>query len=77
MISGSTALQQSTTSLTGLTYINELITGATAQGKTFIIVEGPFMNSTMKNILMTTYGYTVTTRYDDMGSYPRYLIGWS
>jgi hypothetical protein len=60
---------------TNLTYINGLVTGATNNGTKFIIVDGVFMDDTMADQLISL-GYNVTVAYFDMGTYPRYVIGF-
>jgi lipid-binding SYLF domain-containing protein len=75
MISGSAARIASNTSTGSLSYIDSLVTGATAQGLYSITVEGSKINSAMITTL-TNYGYTVNTFYDTMGTFPRYIISW-
>jgi hypothetical protein len=75
MISGSAARIASNTSTGSLSYIDSLVTGATAQGLYSITVEGSKINSAMITTLRN-YGYTVNTFYDTMGTFPRYIISW-
>jgi hypothetical protein len=75
MISGSAARIASNTSTGSLSYIDNLVTGATAQGLYSITVEGSKINSAMITTLRN-YGYTVNTFYDTMGTFPRYIISW-
>ena len=76
MRTATTALSQ-TNSVTGsLSYVDTLVTNATLEGQYKIHVGGQLLNDTMIGQLKTTYGYSVTQRYDDMGSYPTYLISW-
>ena len=75
MISGSAARIASNTSTGSLSYIDSLVTGATAQGLYTIMVDGAKINSAMITTLKQ-YGYTVTESFDTMGTYPRYTINW-
>jgi hypothetical protein len=75
MISGSAARIASNTATSSLSYIDSLVTGATAQGLYTIMVDGGKINSAMITILKQ-YGYTVTESFDTMGTYPRYTINW-
>jgi len=76
MINASSALTGSTQNLTGLTYINNVITAATANGQFEVTIDGIYMDDPTAAILYNTYGYTVTKRTYDMGLYPSYVIGW-
>jgi len=60
-----------------LSYINTLITGATNNEQYSTIVDGAYIDDTMVVNLVNTYGYEVTKRYNDMGTYPHYLISWT
>ena len=73
MISGSAARIASNTATSSLSYIDSLVTGATAQGLYTIMVDGAKINSAMITTLKQ-YGYTVTESFDTMGTYPRYTI---
>jgi hypothetical protein len=75
MISGSAARIASNTATSSLSYIDSLVTGATAQGLYSITVDGARVNSAMVTTLKS-YGFTVDTTYDTMGTYPRYVISW-
>jgi len=75
MISGSAARIASNTATSSLSYIDSLVTGATAQGLYTIMVDGAKINSAMITTLKQ-YGYTVTESFDTMGTYPRYTINW-
>lgn len=66
---------QTTSVLTGLTYVDTLISGATATGKNHIFLEGNVFNSAYISGI-TAAGYKVTTKYHDMGTYPVYKITW-
>jgi hypothetical protein len=61
---------------TGYTYVNTLVTGATAQGSYSVVVDGTYMDDTMVTGLTITYGYNVTTLTDNMGTYKRYRLSW-
>jgi hypothetical protein len=75
MISGSAARIASNTATSSLSYIDSLVTGATAQGLYSITVEGARVNPQMI-ITLKSYGFTVDTFYDTMGTYPKYVISW-
>lgn len=76
MISGSQATTGSTLTRTSLSHINNLITGATAQGVYRIMVSPNYMDDTMAAELRSTYGYSVTTRSPFMGTNNDYTISW-
>ena len=76
MVNATTSALATTSAQTGFTYINELITGASAQGVSFVIVEDKFITPSMITGLTGTYGFKVTTQRDTMGLYERYLISW-
>ena len=76
MISGSAAITASNTTTGSLSYISELVSGATEQGLYRIIVGGQYMNTAMANNLINTYGYDVTVRNSFMGTYDEYVISW-
>ena len=69
MISGSAARIASNTATSSLSYIDSLVTGATAQGLYSITVDGARVNSAMGTTLKS-YGFTVDTTYHTMGNYP-------
>jgi hypothetical protein len=75
MISGSAARTASNTATSSLSYIDSLVTGATAQGLYSVTVDGARVNPQMITTLRS-YGFTVDTTYDTMGTYPRYVISW-
>jgi hypothetical protein len=77
MISGSFATTGSTQTRTSLSYINELVTGATAQGLYRIVVPNQYMDDNMANILRRTYGYQVQSRNSLMGTFDDYIISWA
>jgi len=73
--SASTSRTASNNTFTGLTYVNSIITGATTNGLYSVIIEGNYLDDTLTGSIISS-GYTVTKRFDNMGTYPRYLIGW-
>lgn len=75
MQSASSARSASNTATGSLTYIDGLISGATAQGLYQVYVEGPNINNAMTASLIAS-GYTVEVKYDTMGTYPRYIVRW-
>jgi len=75
MISGSVAKTNSDTTTGSLSYINNLVTGATSSGSYHISVSNRFMNDTMATLLRS-YGYNVTTNNDYMGTNNDYVITW-
>lgn len=75
MQSGSVARTASNGVTSSLSYIDTLVSGATAQGLYSIIVDGSRVTNGMISSLRS-YGYTVETSYDTMGTYPRYTISW-
>ena len=75
MISGSVAKTNSDTTTGSLSYINNLVTGATSSGSYHISVSNRFINDTMATLLRS-YGYNVTTNNDYMGTNNDYVITW-
>jgi len=75
MISGSVAKTSSDTTTGSLSYINNLVTGATSSGSYHITVSNQYMNDTMA-ILLRSYGYNVTTKNEFMGTNNDYVITW-
>jgi hypothetical protein len=76
MISGSLAQTGSTETRTTLSYINNLITGATTQGLYRIFVQNEYIDESMATELRNVYGYSVTARNSFMGTNLDYLISW-
>lgn len=76
MISGSAAKTNSDTTTGSLSYINNLVTGATSSGSYNIVVPAVYMNETMADVLRLTYGYNVSTKNSFMGTNSEYLISW-
>jgi hypothetical protein len=75
MISGSVAKTNSDTTTGSLSYINNLVTGATSSGSYNISVSNKYMNESMATLLRS-YGYNVTTKNDHMGTNNDYVITW-
>ena len=75
MQSANSAHNSSNAISTGVTYIDTLISGATAQGMFYVIVDGNKVSSSNVTTLISN-GYNVTTKYTDMGTFPQYLITW-
>jgi len=76
MISGSVATTGSTLTRTSLSYINELVTGATIQGLYRIFVENQYIDDTMVGNLRDVYGYKVTPKNSFMGTHNDYIVSW-
>ena len=77
MISASTAKSASDSAVSGLTYIDTLITGATDQGLYSIIVSGKKITESMIST-MRTNGYVVNIQYPGGNTdTPNYIIDWS
>jgi len=77
MISGSAALTSSNTATGSLSYINSVITGATAQGLYRTRVHEQHMNEDMATQLRDVYGYRVYQEMNSfMGTNKDYIISW-
>lgn len=76
MISGSAATTGSTNTRTTLSYVNNLVTGATSSGSFHIYIPNDYMDDSMMDTLIG-YGYKVTKRNTLMGSNVDYLIDWA
>lgn len=76
MISGSVATTGSTLTRTSLSYINELVTGATTQGLYRIFVDNQHIDDSMVSELRNVYGYDVTPKNSFMGTHNDYIISW-
>lgn len=76
MISGSIAQTGSTQTRDSLSYINNLVTGATSQGLYRVFVQNEFMDDDMADNLRTTYGYRVNKRNSFMGTNYDYIVSW-
>jgi hypothetical protein len=75
MISGSVAKTNSDNTTGSLSYINNLVTGATSLGLYYITVPNTYMNESMATQLRS-YGYNVTNRNNFMGTNNDYIIRW-
>ena len=76
MRTATVALSQ-TNSVTGsLSYIDSLVTAATAQGQYHIVVGTKILNDTMISQLTNTYGYKVSVVKENIGDYSSYIINW-
>ena len=73
--SAATSATQSYNTRTGCTYVNTLITGATALGINFVRIDNQYVDSTILGLLQAN-GYQVTTSYNDIGTYASYLVTW-
>jgi ERCC4-type nuclease len=58
-----------------LTYINNLITGATSRGEYRVYVDSRYMDNDVVSALID-YGYNITPKTDLMGTFITYLINW-
>jgi hypothetical protein len=76
MVSSSVSKTSADSARSSLTYINNIITGASANGLYSTVIEGPNMDTTIANVLRNTYGYKVTESTPHMGTYTRFLISW-
>ncbi len=76
MISGSAATSASDTTTGSLSYINSMITGATAQGQYRTRVYAQHMNEDMATELRNVYGYKVFQTNPFMGTNQDYIISW-
>ena len=75
MQSGSAARTTSNGVTSSLSYIDTLVSGATSQGLYSVTVDGSKVTNGMISSLRS-YGYTVESSFDNMGTYPRYVISW-
>jgi hypothetical protein len=76
MISGSAALTGSTNTRTTLSYVNNLVTGATSSGSYQVFISNEYMDDDMMSVLIGTYGFNVTKRTHLMGSNTDYIVKW-
>ena len=65
----------SDTTTGSLSYINNLVTGATSSGSYHIMVSNQYINQSMVTQLKS-YGYNVTIKNNDMGTNNDYVITW-
>jgi hypothetical protein len=75
MQSGSAARTASNTATGSLTYIDGLISGATAQGLYQISLDPRYVNEAIVTTLKN-YGYRVHTKNNFMGTNNDYVITW-
>ena len=76
MITGSAAALASNKTRAQLSYVNQVITGATSEGQFSTIINGKYIDDNVADTLALNYGYKITKRYDDMGMLANYLITW-
>jgi hypothetical protein len=76
MRTATVALGQSNSVTGSLSYIDTLVTAATAQGNYQIMVGPKLVNDSMISTLVGTYGYTVQEVNENMSTYKSYLISW-
>ena len=76
MISGSAALTASNNTTGSLSYINTLVSDATASGSYYVVVPSRYMNDTMASNLINTYGYSVNIKTNNGGTHADYHISW-
>jgi hypothetical protein len=60
-----------------LSYINDLVVSECSKGGYQIFVDSSHMNDNMMSILVNTYGYDITKKTDDIGTYVTYKIDWT
>ena len=75
MQSGSAARTASNTATGSLTYIDGLISGATAQGQYQITLDPRYVNDAIVTTLRN-YGYKIQTKNNFMGTNNDYVITW-
>ena len=75
MQSGSAARTASNTATGSLSYIDGLITSATAQGLYQITIDPRYINEQILTTL-DDYGYKVSTKNNFMGTNNDYVIRW-
>jgi Concanavalin A-like lectin/glucanases superfamily len=76
MQSGSAAIIASNATTGSLSYIDTLVSGATAQGLYQITVDSRYMNITMASTLINVYGYNVFQQNSYNGTDNDYVISW-
>jgi len=67
----------SQSTIESLSYINDLVISACDKGAYQIFVDSSHMNDDMMLILTNTYGYHITKKRNDIGTYITYIIDWS
>ena len=75
MITKNQALSGTTSTRSTLTYIDQLITGATQQGLYYIVVPSSNIDDTMAAVIRTN-GYKVDKRNNLFGNNYDYIINW-
>lgn len=75
MITRNQALSGTTATRSTLTYIDQLITGATQQGLYYIIVPASNIDDSMAAVIRTN-GYKVDKRNNFLGTNYDYIINW-
>jgi hypothetical protein len=76
LISSADALTASTSTQTGFTFVNKLITGATSEGVTFVFIDEKYLLPEMVDSIRSA-GYVVTKKTDVMGNHATYLVSWA
>jgi hypothetical protein len=76
MIDAVNSAQNTYSTLTGLTYIETLISGATEQGLYSIQVRPEYLNNEAIERLRNEFGYRVTSRSILNNEYSNYTISW-
>jgi cell division septation protein DedD len=72
-----TTAKNTSDNVTGsLSYINDLVTGATEEGLYKIFVGQQFLNDSMVADLIDNYGYDVYQRNVTMGTNQEYIVSW-
>ena len=66
----------SQSTIESLSHINDLVLGAVDKGSYQIIVGSEYMDDNVMSILTNTYGYHITKKINDNGSYVNYIINW-
>ena len=76
MQTAASARSSTDATLTGLTYIDTLVSTATSEGMSYIIVNGTKITTDMITTL-EGLGYVVNTKYPEGNiHYPQYMISW-
>ena len=68
-------LSGTTNIITNMNYVISLINESKNFGLNKTSIDGKFLDDEKINVLISQ-GYNVTTRYNDMGTYPTYDITW-
>jgi hypothetical protein len=67
----------SQSTIDSLSYINDLVVDACNKGSYHIFVDSTCMNDDMMLVLSNTYGYQITKKTNDIGTYVTYKIDWT